>query len=152
MPQLGAHADIRLGTAGASRPGAECAGLMELLGRSELSQSASQACRSAVADLQHMLDSQRAAAPVSGNRRIVAVQEWPVRVPKDYINLVAQRRPEALAILAYYSVLLHRARDYWVVGDAGEFLIRSITDYLGAYWADWLEWPNAMLNENVGDG
>ncbi|KAK3367721.1 Upc2 protein [Podospora didyma] len=75
----------------------------------------------------------------------VAIQDWPVRVPRTYIDLLNQRQPEALVILAYYAVLLNRARDYWAVGGAGKFLIHSITDHLGAYWAEWLAWPNQML-------
>jgi len=124
--------------------GTECTGLLGRLGRSELSSASREACRAAVEALQRMLDSQRAAqAPAS--RRLIAVQEWPVRVPGGYIDLLAQQRPEALVVLAYYSVLLHRARDFWIVGEAGSFLIRAIGQHLGAYWADWLEWPNRML-------
>lgn len=124
--------------------GTECAGLLALLDRSELRQSSVQTCRDAVEALQSLFDLQQATeSPQS--RHIAIVQEWPVRVPQNYINLLAQRRPEALVILAYYSVLLHRAQDYWFVGGAGSFLIRSISDHLGPYWANWLEWPNRML-------
>lgn len=134
----------------ASSSGTECADLMTLLGRSELSPSSAQACRDAVEKLQPLLDVQRAAqSSQSRSRRIIAVQEWPVRIPADYTNLLAQRRPEALVVLAYYAVLLHRAKDYWIVGGAGEFLIRSISDHLGAYWVDWLQWQNRMLEASA---
>lgn len=52
--------------------------------------------------------------------------------------------------LAYYGVLLHLARDYWTVGDAGEYLIEAITGYLGSSWADWLRWPNEVLVSENG--
>lgn len=50
----------------------------------------------------------------TSSRRIIVVQEWPVRLPVGYVDLLEQRRPEVLVILAYYGVLLHRARDYWL--------------------------------------
>ncbi|KAI0863838.1 hypothetical protein F4860DRAFT_501783 [Xylaria cubensis] len=66
-------------------------------------------------------------------------------VPTDFVKLVEQRRPEALIITAYYGVLIHNARDFWVFGDAGAFIIRSITRYLGSCWDEWLAWPNEVL-------
>lgn len=77
--------------------------------------------------------------------QVIAVQEWMVRVRKDYAERLRQRRPEALVVVAYYGVLLHRGREYWAIGDAGGFLIRAITRHLGTYWAEWLAWPNEML-------
>ncbi|KAH9238528.1 hypothetical protein K456DRAFT_1827104 [Colletotrichum gloeosporioides 23] len=82
----------------------------------------------------------------SESRRFVAVQEWPVRITRDYISLLQQRRPEALVIMGYYAVLLHRARDYWAVGDSGRFLVKTISNHLGSYWSEWLEWPNQELD------
>ncbi|KAK4041123.1 hypothetical protein C8A01DRAFT_15091 [Parachaetomium inaequale] len=126
--------------------GTECAALLELLRtKTQLPGPASQACRDAVDTLQQMFDSARA----DTNRRFVVIQEWPVRVAASYVDLLDQRRPEALVILAYYGVLLLQARDYWAVGDAGSYLIRSVSKHLGTYWADWLKWPNTIL-ENSG--
>ncbi|KAK3361791.1 Upc2 protein [Lasiosphaeria ovina] len=82
----------------------------------------------------------------------IPIQDWPVRVPTEYISLLKQRQPEALVILAYYAVLLHHARNYWAVGSTGEFLIRSITEHLGSYWAEWLAWPNEVLSSTTGSG
>lgn len=140
-------------------PGTECADLMARLavgengGLSELSPASREACREAVAALQRAFDVQRSAerggTQVLGSRRFIGVQEWLVRVSGDYINLIARRQPEALVILAYYSVMLHYVRNYWIVGNVGAVLGRSICSHLGGYWVDWLEWPNRML-ENPG--
>ncbi|KAK0615576.1 hypothetical protein B0T17DRAFT_619213 [Bombardia bombarda] len=111
--------------------------------------------------MQDMFDSLKAGMVISRDgtsvyreaRNIVLlIQEWPVRLPAGYIDLLHQRWPEALVILAYYAVLLHRARSYWAAGDAGAFLIRSITAHLGGYWAEWLRWPNHVLETETGDG
>ncbi|KAK3934434.1 hypothetical protein QBC46DRAFT_462621 [Diplogelasinospora grovesii] len=122
----------------------ECAGLMELLSAAELSSSSIQACRQAAKALQSALHIQRTPG-ASPSRRVNAALAWPVLVPVDFVNLLDQRCPEALVILAFYAVLLHNARDYWAFGDTGEILLRSITDHLGPYWAKWLAWPNEVL-------
>ena len=122
------------------------------MGGSELSPSSRDACRVAVDALRRMFDAQEPPAG-SGTSiqtenqppQISDAQKWLVSVPYDYINLLARRQPEALVILAYYAVMLHQARGHWVVGNAGEALIRGIGDYLGAYWAGWLEWPMSTL-------
>ncbi|OQU97890.1 hypothetical protein CLAIMM_03760 [Cladophialophora immunda] len=123
-------------------PNSECSPLWELLGRSDFSASPRQAYSSSIEALQMMFDYTRGRP----TNRMMAVQEWLVRVPMDFVDLVSQRRPEALIILAYYAVLLHRARGFWAIGGAGRFLIRSISSYLGEYWLQWLEWPNEVLN------
>lgn len=133
--------------------GSECAALLELLrNKSQLTSTAKQACCDAVELLQQMFDSARptltsgAGTGTAPARRFIVVQEWPVRVSAAYADLLSERRPEALVILAYYGVLVHQARDCWLAGGAGSYLIRSITAHLGAYWAEWLQWPNFMLD------
>ncbi|KAI0486727.1 hypothetical protein F4859DRAFT_502155 [Xylaria cf. heliscus] len=74
------------------------------------------------------------------------VLRWAVQLPPDFIRLLEQRRPESLIITAYYALLIHDTRDYWAYSDAGAFIIRSITRFLGKYWAEWLAWPNEVLD------
>lgn len=157
-PQLSAQILPRKETAAAGIPrGTECATLMDLLlTKSQMAGPSWQVCRDTVEVLQEMFDSVRATTTGSdgrntASRRIIVVYEWPVRLPVGYVELLEQRRPEALIILAYYGVLLHRARNYWAVSDAGEYLIRAITRHLGAYWADWLKWPNSVLASEPPD-
>ncbi|KAI1329074.1 hypothetical protein F5Y16DRAFT_367348 [Xylariaceae sp. FL0255] len=122
--------------------GSSCLLLWELLGRSDVSSSSRQVYSSTVEALQMMFDNMSA----QPSNRMAVVQEWLVRVPMDFVDLIGQRRPEALIILAHYAVLLHHARGFWAVGSAGRFLIQSITSYLGEYWFKWLEWPNEILD------
>ncbi|KAG4429825.1 hypothetical protein IFR05_014696 [Cadophora sp. M221] len=76
------------------------------------------------------------------------VYAWPILVSTEYAELVMQRRPEALAILAHYAVLLHWYRDSWMVGDGGRYMIEAITKHLGPYWEEWLASPNAELRKD----
>lgn len=73
---------------------------------------------------------------------------FPVRVSIDYVELIVQRRPEALAILALFAALLHRHRHMWIIGEGGKYIIESISAYLGQYWQPWLAWPKAYIQTN----
>jgi hypothetical protein len=124
--------------------GEDCAALIELLHQRDLSTTEVEAYRHAVDALQQLFDSHRSSSP-SSHRRFAVIQEWPVRLSVAYVDFLAQRRPESLVILAFYAMLLHRARHVWAIAGAGCFLIESITFHLGSYWKKWLEIPNKML-------
>lgn len=74
---------------------------------------------------------------------------WLVLTPKEYVELLTQRRPEALVILAYYAVVLHQRRQFWAINDAGEFLISGISTHLGKHWDQWLAQPKSVLQDDV---
>jgi hypothetical protein len=131
--------------------GKECAGILSLLDQGSLGVSEAEIYRDAIAVLQRMFDIQRDNQPdVERKLQLVrVVHEWPVTVSTSYANFLEQRRPEALIILAFYAVLLHFARFYWAIPTAGRFLVHSISAHLGSYWANWLEWPNKMVQNSV---
>lgn len=74
-------------------------------------------------------------------KRLDALVAWPVMISLKYADLVASHQGEALVILAYYGALIHPSRNDWVFQDGGQFLIESVTQYLGPAWHEWLEWP-----------
>lgn len=65
----------------------------------------------------------------------------------EFNELLVQKRPEALAILAHYAILLHWSRQLWVIKDGGEFLIKAIVKYLGSYWEPWMAYPLSVIAE-----
>ncbi|THV52980.1 hypothetical protein BGAL_0063g00380 [Botrytis galanthina] len=77
------------------------------------------------------------------------ITTWPITLSKEYTDLLDQRRPGALVVLAYYSILLHVCRDNWAVGNAGKFLLAVVETYLGEDWKLWLEWPRSKVPESV---
>ncbi|KAI9035036.1 Zn(II)2Cys6 transcription factor domain-containing protein [Aspergillus affinis] len=86
-----------------------------------------------------------AKAPSKNGATSLGIFTWPVVVPSAYIDLLAERKPEALVILSHYAILLHSRRDTWMFSDAGQFMIQSINQQLGPEWADWLTGPNFAL-------
>ncbi|KAI0543293.1 hypothetical protein F4679DRAFT_590627 [Xylaria curta] len=118
--------------------------LPTLLGaaRDRLRPSSFEACHDAVQSLRWVFK-QHNALPAPMSRHIVLA--WPVRISAKYLQLLRERQPEALVIMAYWGVLLHYQRDFWVFGQGGQLLIEAISNYLGAYWDKWMELPRNII-------
>ena len=71
---------------------------------------------------------------------------WLISASAEFTVLLEQRRPEALVLLAYYAAILHKRRGSWVVGEAGEKLLRYIKNHLGKPWEEWLAWPTSVVS------
>jgi hypothetical protein len=84
---------------------------------------------------------------VPGANSLDVLIAWPVLVPREYIDLVAQRKEEALVILAHFGALVHTHRHLWVFCDGGKYLVDSISQYLRPQWEEWLRWPCQILLE-----
>lgn len=78
------------------------------------------------------------------NARMVTV--WPITISAEYTDLLSERKPEALVVMAYFSILLHSKRAFWAVGDAGRVLLTAIKEYLGEGWFEWLTLPEGMIS------
>ncbi|KAI1151800.1 hypothetical protein F4825DRAFT_451083 [Nemania diffusa] len=110
-----------------------------------LGPSSFEACHDAVQSLRWIFDRQSILpAPIS--RDIVLA--WPVHISTKYLQLLRERQPEALVIMAYWAVLLHYERDFWVFGHGGRYLIEAISNYLGDYWDQWMALPREIIKLN----
>ncbi|RHZ64488.1 hypothetical protein CDV55_102376 [Aspergillus turcosus] len=126
------------------RLGAGCDKLLNLVQAAKLGATLTDIYKQAIEHLQSSTNALMATGSLAGS--INGSSGWPVLVSPEYIDLLLQRRPEALVILAHYAILLHSCRDSWMFGDGGRFLIESIRDFLGPDWTEWLEWPIKALN------
>ncbi|KAL4892303.1 hypothetical protein BDV59DRAFT_193817 [Aspergillus ambiguus] len=123
--------------------GPGCQPLLDLIDDANLGNGLTKTYRQAIESLQSCLN----VIEGRGERHIgiSAVTTWPILMKMEFGELIEQRRPEALVILAHYACLLHRFRDFWLFGDSGAFLIQEVTGYLGPEWDEWLAWPNQVL-------
>lgn len=131
-----------------SRPprGNHCQRIRELVdGADGLGDKEKGVCRLAIQYLQVGFDSVLA-EEAQGNRYQM-ILTWSILVPPEFTKLLAAKRPEALALLGYYTVLLHFSRNMWQVGDAGPYILNLIVGYLGPAWDPWLEYPREMLSK-----
>ncbi|KAH8897578.1 hypothetical protein GQ53DRAFT_637945 [Thozetella sp. PMI_491] len=125
--------------------GNECdhvGGLLETY-RDKLDPKAYDACCSALRVLRWVMSS-RHALPKPYPTHITMA--WPILITPEFVELLEQRQPASLALLAHWAMLLHFDREFWVFGDAGKFMIESLSKYLGRYWEEWLVVPKEALD------
>ncbi|KAH6606732.1 zn2-c6 fungal-type dna-binding domain [Trichoderma cornu-damae] len=111
-----------------------------------LDQAGADACRSAIGSLQWAFDMHRA-LPAQDVPH--APSAFIVTVEAEYVDVLRTLLPEALVILAYLGVLIHRCRRFWTFGTAGANLIRAIAGYLGSHWHEPLAWPLKVIEEET---
>ncbi|KAI9774139.1 MAG: hypothetical protein M1840_005232 [Geoglossum simile] len=83
-------------------------------------------------------------APTDIGRRIII---FPMMVKKRFIQLIEERQPRALVVLAHFFALLARFSDFWWLGDTGKREIRGIQTVLPGEWQDLMSWPLAAMEE-----
>lgn len=137
-------ADSRRRTPQLSVP--ETTKLHEMIGQADISESNRATYKDAVRRLERdFAESDQSDEPLASTNTVFS---WLVTTTTEYIDLLDERRPEALVILAYYAVILHRRRSSWIVGQAGRYIFDSILSFLGPRWDEWLEWPSAKFGRD----
>ncbi|KAI3401436.1 hypothetical protein diail_10870 [Diaporthe ilicicola] len=76
------------------------------------------------------------------------VHAWPCLAHEEVLHLLCNKAPEALLMLAYYGVLMHRNRHFWTYTDVGHILVRTIARYLGPDWQHFMAWPLEQIGES----
>lgn len=123
--------------------GTECSELLSHVEAMPFDPSIRDTYRKAINDLQKAFDASR--TPSLKLSTIGPIIFWPVTITPTYIDLLSERRSEALAILSHFGVLIHSHRDLWIFGNSGLYIISAINDYLGPAWKDWLHYPNSFI-------
>ncbi|KAK0766063.1 hypothetical protein N5P37_002005 [Trichoderma harzianum] len=111
-----------------------------------LDQASADACRVAIDSLQWAFDMHRALPEQDISH---APSAFIVTLEAEYVDVLRTLLPEALMILAYLGVLIHRCRHFWTFGTAGANLIRAIAGYLGGHWHEPLAWPLKVIEEET---
>ncbi|KAK9859283.1 hypothetical protein MYU51_016473 [Penicillium brevicompactum] len=119
--------------------GPVCQGLLDRIRGLDLDDSIFKVYTQAVQAVQSMMTLVEERAP--GKHSLDVLAAWSVLLPREYIDLLAERRCEALVIFAYYGALVDTHNHLWIFGDGGEYVVTSISQYLGAQWEEWLQWP-----------
>jgi hypothetical protein len=112
---------------------------------SDINPAQSRVCIAAVRYLLSLLKSESGVPSSDGVWSPRLVTSWPVVVSAEFTELMIQRQPEALIVLAYYSTLMHRCKDFWIMGNGGRLLLDAVGTYLGIEWDPWLAWPRSVV-------
>ncbi|RMJ23359.1 hypothetical protein PHISP_05774 [Aspergillus sp. HF37] len=132
----------------AGAQGNECSDLLALVDSMTADPSTKDIYRQTIEHLQRAINAGR--VPSSTLDAIGPIVSWPVIIPPQYVDLLAERRPETLAILAYFAALLHIHHKMWTFADSGRYIVLSVNEHLGPSWERWLRWPNETI-QNVQD-
>ena len=130
--------------------GNHCDKIKEMVhGSDSLGEDDKEVCQQAIRYLQVGFDSVLAEnnEEIELVNRHQMISSWAMLCPPEFTAMLAAKRPEALVLLAHWTVLLHCGREMWQVGDAGVYIFGMILDYLGSEWQPWLEWPRARIAE-----
>lgn len=76
------------------------------------------------------------------------VHAWPCLAHEAVLDLLCNKTPEALLMLAYYGILMHRHRHFWIYANVGQILVRTIARYLGPDWQHFMVWPLAQVDRD----
>lgn len=71
---------------------------------------------------------------------------WIHFVPDRYIELLTERQPGSLIILAHYAVLLHKSECYWYLEGVAEQLLSIVHAFVPTEWTTWLAWPKSQIH------
>lgn len=78
--------------------------------------------------------------------RLIRRYSWPIMYSDDYMSLIQEKHPMALAILCYGCVLMKNMPDRWFFHDLPNDVVRSVAVSIDPIWAPLLQWPLATLN------
>jgi hypothetical protein len=70
---------------------------------------------------------------------------WPVQVPQRYIILVDERKPEALVVLAYYTIMLKMIDSFWFMNGCAGMILKQCKQNLEPQWHRHIEWPISVV-------
>jgi hypothetical protein len=73
--------------------------------------------------------------PVSATSLALA---WPIVVPQTFLDLVDRLEPEALVVLAQYSLLLNQVDEVWFMHCMNRPLLQTIHGRIGKEWESWI--------------
>lgn len=77
---------------------------------------------------------------MKGNEPKVFAFCWTFRIPPEFLELLEERQPFALTVLAHYAVVLHNLKDSWWMGDWGMRILSAIGDQLDPDWRALIGW------------
>jgi hypothetical protein len=66
---------------------------------------------------------------------------WIGNISQEFVELIFDRDPRALVILAHYCVLIKRHDHVWYLKGLGPGLLENIRQAIGDEWQSWIEWP-----------
>jgi hypothetical protein len=78
-----------------------------------------------------------------------ALRIWPMYTPLKYMEMVRDKHPGALILLAHYCVLLKKLEGYWYFDGRATALLKSVVECLDQKWMAAVRWPMEQIGMTV---
>ncbi|KAF1952189.1 hypothetical protein CC80DRAFT_181835, partial [Byssothecium circinans] len=77
--------------------------------------------------------------------------DWPVRTSQGFVDLLAQKQPDAWIIMAHYAILLSRIPNLWWISCMAPNLVSTAALVIGPDMWKWIEWPASVVGVNLAN-
>jgi hypothetical protein len=129
----------------ATSEGRECDDILEKLKSANLDAEELHWAEHAAGLVQWVFD----AKPKQESRAYVLCS-WVAMLGRPFVRMLQARRPEALAILAYYFLAMYYCRGVWMMKGAGQHFLTLLADHFrGGEWYAWVELPYQILQDSL---
>jgi hypothetical protein len=71
---------------------------------------------------------------------------WPAQLPDRYFVLVGDLMPQALVVLAHYTVLMKMIGHFWYMDGCAEGIMKQCRQNLDGKWLRHIEWPLSIVS------
>jgi len=85
-----------------------------------------------------------------GHGTVLATFVWPINLSPRFLDLLEEKQPEAVIILAHYCVLIYwsespDANETWFIMGWSKYMLETIREIVPESWQEHLQWPQAMI-------
>jgi hypothetical protein len=108
------------------------------------------ACLNAIYGLQSVLHCQQDHPQEKSGLAILLM--WPLKLHPRFVEMLSERLPMALIILAHMVVILKSVNQVWWLSGWGARLLEAITGHLKDEYRIWLTWPTDCIRSERDGG
>ena len=85
-----------------------------------------------------------------GDGTVLTTFVWPINLSPKFLDLLSEKRPEAMIILAHYCVLIYwgeakDSNDTWFIGGWAKYMLETIKESVPEAWKEHLQWPVMLI-------
>ena len=88
-----------------------------------------------------------------GEGTVLTTFNWPINLPPRFLDLLSEKQPEAMVILAHYCVLIRWGEavkeDTWFIAGWARYMLETITESVPDVWQEQLAWPTMMITSEA---
>ncbi|EXJ83784.1 hypothetical protein A1O1_07411 [Capronia coronata CBS 617.96] len=89
-----------------------------------------------------------------GDATVLATFVWPLNLAPKFLDLLSEKQPEAMIILAHYCVLIYWAQfhepDTWFINGWAQYMLETVKASLPESWQEHLSWPLKIIAQTNG--